>query len=377
MKQELKDLLLILTDKEKYKKEIYERYKDVLNSFDDLLGDNNEDMSILFYLVNRHYLHWLDADVDKAISEKEILFRRKFYSILKKVGPKMLGCTQVIENRNYVNNPSSNKADSPVVLPKEPVIFASNHGFRDDVLATTLAAGRHGYIYWGSLPQFYNTFDGTAASLVGEIMINRKNKNSKNLSIKKVDKVMKYGTDLIIFPEGGWNKTSEVLTNKLWKGVYNFSVNQNCKVVPIVHYVRDMEIVDKKNIIHTIIDDPIPLYEMSEKEALIYLRDVLCSWQYKMAEIYGKTTREEELKGYINSDQKWDDCVKKRMVGVARYDSELEKKSDYRPKEIILPEDVFEPITKIKNITAENIKMIEDAKKLVKERKKIDFQRNY
>lgn len=377
MNNGLKDLLLILKDKNLYKEEVFNRYNDVLNSFKDLVGDSNDDASILFYLVNRHFLYLLDSDPSISIREKDILFRRHFYNLLKVVGPKMLGCKQVIENRNRLNDSISVVKDTPVKLPDKPVIFVSNHGFRDDVLASVLAANRHAYIYWGSLPQFYNTFDGLSASLVGQIMVNRKNKVSKDASIEKVLKVMNYGTDILMFPEGGWNKTSEVLVTNLWKGVYSFSCMTRSDVVPIIHYVRDMEIVDKKNTIHTVVDDPIPLYEMSQKEALEYLRDILSSWQFKMAELYGRTTREVELHGFSTSDEKWHDCLQKRMQGVSRYDSTIEKHSDYRPKDVIRPEDVFRPIANIKNITPENAKMVEDAKKLIKIRENSDFQKLY
>ena len=42
MKQEFKDLLLILTNREEYKKLICERYKDSITDFSDLLVDNYE-----------------------------------------------------------------------------------------------------------------------------------------------------------------------------------------------------------------------------------------------------------------------------------------------------------------------------------------------
>ena len=377
MIQELRDLTLILFNKEKYKNEVLVKYGNVINSIDDLLGDNYSDLSLLFYLINRHYLHWLDSNPDIAVQESEIKLRRKIYKLLKKVGPKLLGCTQVIENRKYINNPNCREMDDKVMLPKKPVIFVANHGFRDDVLATSLAAGRHAYFYCGSLPLFYNTIEGFAVALVGDVIINRRNKESKDSSILKVKKVLEKGTDLIIFSEGGWNKKSEVLTNHLWRGVYEFSKLGNYDVVPIIHYVRDLEVVNKKNIIHTIVDDPIHLYEMNEKDALIYLRDVLSSWQYKMSEIYGKTTREKELQGFSNHDEKWISTLEKRMQGVPRYDSEIEKKSDYRPKDIVLPETVFESIANIKNITPYNVNMVLDAKKLIKERKNSDFQRMF
>ena len=67
----------------------------------------------------------------------------------------------------------------------------------------------------------------------------------------------------------------------------------SCDVVPIIHYIDDMQVLKKSNIIHTVIDKPIPMYKMDEENALICLRDTLATWQYKMACKYGNTTREE------------------------------------------------------------------------------------
>lgn len=365
--------------KQKYNEKVFRKYQDALCDFRDLIGDDCKGMSNMFYLLNKRYLHWLDNDPEKAVYEKEIKFRRKFYELLKLVGPSMLECTQVYENRKILNNPDSNEDDEPIKLPDKPVIFVANHGFHDDVLASVLDPNRHLYIIWGSIPLLYNTFNGFASSLVGAVCVNRKNKNSRNASISKAKKVMEYGTDILMFPEGGWNKTPEKLVLELWKGVYTLSCETQCDVVPITHYVRDMEVLDKKNTIHTVVDDPIPLYTMQQEEAMQYLRDNFASWTYKMMEKYGRSSREEELKGFKNSQEKWHAHLLERMKGVDRYDSSIERTADYRPKHIIRPEDVFEPIANVKskNISAKNIKMIIEAQKLVKEANENDFQRLY
>lgn len=364
-------------NKEKLKKEIMDKYNKELTDISDLYGDGYNDMSLMFYLINKRYLNWLSNDPDVSINEKDILFRRKFYELLKIVGPSMLGCSQQIENRNWLNDPVNSTVDKGITLPNKPVIFAANHGFRDDVLATVLAAKRHGYILWGSLPLFYNTFNGFASSLVGGVMVNRKSKESKLASIDKSLKVMELGTDMIIFPEGGWNKTSEKLVLDLWRGIYLLSCEGKYQVVPISHYVRDMEIVNKKNIIHTVVDNPIPMYNMSEKEALETLRDNLASWQYKMAEHYGVSTREKEMEGFETSNEKWHHHLKERMKWVERYDSSVERNSELRRKEIIRPENVFESIANIKEVNPYNIKMVEYAKQLVKTIKENDYQKIY
>ena len=365
--------------KNAYNKKVLDQYRDALSDLDDLVGDGYSGMSNMFYLLNKRYLHWLDNNPEKAVYEKEIKFRRKFYKILRLVGPSMLECTQVYENRKVLNDPTTNELDTPIILPDKPVIFVANHGFHDDVLASVLAANRHPYIIWGSIPLLYNTFNGFASSLVGAVCVNRKNKNSRAASIPKALKVMEYGTDILMFPEGGWNKTSEKLVLELWKGVYTLSCQAQCDVVPITHYVRDMDILDKKNIIHTVVDDPIPLYKMSQEEAMRYLRDIFASWTYKMMEKYGRSTRETEMESFSSSQEKWRAHLDERMKGVDRYDSSIEKCADYRPKHIARPETVFEPIANIhpKNINAHNIKMVLAAKVIVNEAETTDFQRLY
>ncbi|MBR6315034.1 MAG: 1-acyl-sn-glycerol-3-phosphate acyltransferase [Clostridia bacterium] len=363
------------TYKSRINQKVMDNYADALLSIDDLVGDGYSGLSPLFYVYNKRYLHWLDNDPDIAVSEKEILFRRKFYRVLQKIGPGAMKCTQVYESRRFLDDSTTDEKDTPVALPEKPVIFVANHGFHDDCLSTVLAAGRHIYFVWGSLPVLYNTIDGLASSFVGGVCVNRKSKTSRHASIAKALKAMEYGADLLIFPEGGWNKTSERLLLDYWKGVYTLSKAAECDVVPIVHYVRDMEVLDKKNLIHTVVDDPIPLYTMPQDEALQYLRDLMASWLWKMAEQYGQSARDVEMQGYSNSRERWEAHLKERMKGVSRYDSEVEKNSEYRPKTVIRAEDVFRPIANIQNISAQNIKSVLHAKELVKTIEESDWQK--
>lgn len=364
------------TYKSRINQKVMDNYADALSSFDDLIGTGHKEMSAMFYLLNRFQLYCLSNDASVAISEEFIARRRKIFKLIRLLGANMLACSQVIENRDYLNDPQNETATTEVPqLPDKPVIIVANHGFRDDVLATVLAANRHGVKLCGSLPMFYNTFNGFASSLIGDIVVNRRIKESRRASIEKAKRVLELGADLILFPEGGWNKSSEKITLELWGGVYDISKATGCDVVPIVHYNREAEILDKKNVIHTVVDDPIPLYEMEKTEALLYLRDVLSSWQYKMAEIYGRSTREKELNGYADSNEKWRVHLTERMKVVDYYDAEIEKNSEYRPKTVIRAEDVFRPIANIQNISAQNIKSVLHAKELVKTIEESDWQK--
>lgn len=171
-------------------------------------------------------------------------------------------------------------------------ITLANHGFKDDILSTILAAKRHAYFLLASLPQFYNTFDGVTAWLNGTVLLNRKVAASRHSTVEKCVRVLESGADLIIFPEGVWNKSPNKLILDLWPGVYRIACRTGSKIVPVVHYVSDYSEKATDNIIRTVVDDPFSIDTLSEKEALDLIRDRLATWHYLMMEKYGKTSRE-------------------------------------------------------------------------------------
>lgn len=185
---------------------ILQKYNGIITGANDLTA--GAEPSALFYFLADHLCYLLDNDPQKVVSAKGIAWRRKFHPIIKKLGVHFLSTPQVFENRNFLKNPQATKIapDPEIVLPNEPVIWAANHSFKDDTLATILAAKRHTYILFGSLPQFYNTFDGITAWLNGVVMTNRKVSDSRKSSVQKAVKAMRLGADMLIFPEGVWNK---------------------------------------------------------------------------------------------------------------------------------------------------------------------------
>ena len=330
----------------------------------------------MFYLLAEKFCYLLDDNPDNVLSKSGVERRKIINKIIKKIGPCFLHCQQVFEDRNQLEKNKNNR-DEKIVLPDEPVIWAPNHGFRDDALATVLAAYRNGYFLFGSLPQFYNTIDGVTAWLNGSILVNRKNKESRHSSIQKCERALELGADLIIFPEGVWNKTPNLLSLKLWPGVYRVAKDKNAKIIPIIHYKRELQSLDKSDLIHTVIDDPIDVSAMSEKAALDYLRDIYAYWVYLMMEKYGQSTRAEEIGESINSQMKWEQRLYERLETADRYDREIEIKADYVD---IIDLELFQAwsdISNITNINNNNVYMVIDAKKKIKEMKDNNFQRRF
>ena len=280
----------------------------------------------------------------------------------------------MIENRNHLRGIEG--ADTGIILPKTSVIWAGNHRFKDDILATVLVA-RHSYVMIASLPMFFNTVDGVLAFLNGVVLMNRKVKESKTCATRTAIEVLKREADLILFPEGVWNKTPEKLLIDLWPGVYRLAIESGCPVVPVIHYLRDEHSKEKDNLIHTVIDDPIDMTVFSETQALRHLRDVMATWYYLMMERYGQSTHSEVLDGYDTADDAWDDYLKMHTGAVPYYDVSIETTADYRPKHIARPEDVFRSISDLRNTDPTNMKAIMYAREVVEREMRRDFQRRF
>lgn len=259
---------------------IIQKYDGVITGLQDLTGDKPP--SKLFYILANHLRYVLDSDPETAISAKGVERRRKLHFIIEKFGSNFLANPQIFESRNFLRNPSLSDVppDSDIILPPEPLIWTSNHAFKDDILATVLAAKRHAYILFASLPQFYNTLDGITAWLNGAVMFNRKVASSRHSAVSKAVRAMQLGADLIAFPEGVWNKSPNALLIDLWPGIYRIACETGAKVVPVVHYIRDTSNKEKDNPIHTVIDDPVRIDDLSEQAALDYIRDILATWFY-------------------------------------------------------------------------------------------------
>lgn len=369
--------------KQKRIDKIVERYGDKIKNINDLTG--GKEPSKLFYILARHLDYLLDTDPDVCIKRYGVKIRKAINPIVKKLAPLFMKNKQVFEDREKLMYPKGRKKkdknertyDTTIELPKEPVIWMANHAFKDDVVATICACQRHSYILFGSVPQFFNTFDGVSAYINGVAMTNRKVKASKKASLDKAIRAMEYGADLMIFPEGVWNKTPHIPIIQLWPGIYRIAKQTGAKIVPIVHYTSNMLNKEENGIIHTVVDDPIDVSKMSEEEALTLLRDTMATWSYLMMEKYGKSTRKKELGKHKTSQEAWEEHLIERIKTADRYDIEIETCADFRSKTIDDPREIWEKIAQIEKVDARTIKTIQHAKRLINDQNKNDFQRRF
>lgn len=374
--------------------------RNYLSGFHDLVGD--ELIPSKQFLFNmKHIGKIFTDDPEKALGYISAKLRSKTTApLIKALGGNFMTSKQVFENRNELmgikNANGEIEPDKGIILPSEPVIWAPNHHFKDDALATIKAAQRPFYFMFGSIPLYFNTLDGFLTYLNGAILINRNNKKSKKDALIKAARAIDLGIDLFWSFEATHNKTANQLVLDAWNGIYRLANEKGIKVVPISHYIKDPTqsiIPHELNLIHTIVDDPIDLTKFTEKSGLNYLKDVISTWYYLMMEKYGKMTREELINAYQTraiyygvSKEVFDKRpLTTAEIGtlynmdlrstVASYDKDTETISDYHDENIILPEDVYSSIAKI-----ENPKFVQDsiyAKELNRTRKYENYQKRF
>lgn len=156
-----------------------------------------------------------------TISEKGSNIRKKirpYFLTILKLGNKL---KLVVEKNEYKK-------------VERPIIYVASHGFKDDVLNTLLTLKDDAYVVFGNIDLFYNTFDGLCLWIFGTQLVNRYDKDSKHAMKDKMDKIIEYGNNVIIFSEATWNLSPNKLMEKLHWGFYDTAIKNNALVVPIV-----------------------------------------------------------------------------------------------------------------------------------------------
>ena len=205
--------------------------------------------------------------------------------------------------------------------------------------------------------------------LTGFIYVNRLDRDSRKSSLPKMERIINSGSSILMFPEGGWNNTENLLCQNLFSGVYNLSKNTNTPIVPISTY-KDFD--DKS--IYIKVGEPLDIIRLDKKEGLLKLRDTLATLKYEQMEKNSSLIKRDELPK--NAREKYMENLKNEYTSIKwRKDVWSEELTVYKDKNIITPEDAITYVDDIK-VTNKNAYIL--APTLVKreEDKKYNFE-NY
>lgn len=260
----------------------------------------------------------------------------------------------------------------PLPTGGRPLIFVPNHYFMQDPLATIMLAEKHSYLVFGTLPHFFNTKYGPEAYLNGSILLNRRDKANRHAVIEKAARVLEQGAGLIIFPEGGWNKSPNRLVLPLWRGVFRIAKRTQALVIPIVNLKADKLIYSSRLA-------PLDICQYSEAEeaaALDTLRDTLATELYRLMEQYARTTR-AQLLGEHRTMHEYCEATVRAQAETSGYYYDCTVEAGSNAADLRLPgapyaADVWRAVAGLP-VSARHIHAINYAKRLLAE----DYQRRF
>lgn len=174
----------------------------------------------------------------------------------------------------------------------QPYIFSATHSFDDDIISTLSAIDRNAYVLIGTTDQIEHNPQMYAGWLNGMIYVDRLDSRSRKDSVSKMVKVLKSGTSVLIFPEGGWNNTENLLVQPLFSGPYLIHKETGCPVVPIAAFHEHNS--DK---IYIRAEQPMSFEGMDKCKSLDALRDAMASMVYEMMVIHCTPLKRGDLQG--------------------------------------------------------------------------------
>lgn len=180
-------------------------------------------------MLNSGLKYMLNDDPSKTMSKKGIERR-------KKIRPLLLFLLKLSNKQKL----TVEKVEFDESKETRPIVYVCSHGFKDDCQNMLISARPNGYLIFGNIDLYFNTFDGTIAWLYGSQLIDRFSKTSRQAMKVKMDKLLEMGGNVIIFSEATWNMSPNKPMLGLHWGFYDTAVKNNAVIVPcLTHKVGD------------------------------------------------------------------------------------------------------------------------------------------
>ena len=242
------------------------------------------------------------------------------------------------------------------IKSNKPKVYAVTHVARYDIEASIEAIKENAFILWGDVGELYRSPEILLLKALGVVPVDveipneaseeelKSIKEDRHISLETIIKILKQNGNVLIFPEGAWNTTDNIVVTKLFTGAVEAAIRGEAEIVPVAidkdknnrYYVKVGRNIDTSTMR---LEDK---EEESEK-----LRSILAGLKYDIWEhiekIEGPTRRSEmppnARKVYL------DGIMKDSANG---YTLEAIEKTRYRDKKITTPEEAFDHLGKIK-----------------------------
>ncbi len=309
-----------------------------LSFFGELLLKNKELSD--YYLKKRKY------EFDNGKNLKGLKWRDKLHPIL----------LQLIKlNRKYILKQNLTIINDKRIQTDKPVIYAITHIGVYDYQIVSEAIREHQYPFAGDPETLYRSSDGVVLALNGLIYCDTNSKEDRHIALETSKQLLKNNENLLIYPEGIWNLSPNLLALPLFPGIINIALETGCDIIPVAveQYGKDFYVNIGENFKVNSIGDN--LDEASRKkyieEQKKELRNCLACLKWEIYESRGVFIRksmgsyEKELNEFVeNKLNEWKNPKTKKQY----YDMNILRERTFKEKYICAPSDAFSYIKNLK-----------------------------
>lgn len=260
-------------------------------------------------------------------------------------------------DRKFINKQTLTVIGNKQEKSEKPVIYAITHIGMYDYQIVSEAIKKHQYPFAGDPETMYRSADGLILSLNGLVYCDTESKTDRFIAQETAKEVLKRNTNLLIYPEGVWNVTSNLLSLPLFPGIINIAMETSADIVPVAieQYGKDFFVNIGKNM------EIDPYIKEENRKSYIdgkreELRDCLATLKWEIYE-NAPTDKRCNLKSY---EEEYQDFLKLRFdewknpeTKQPYYDESLIRSRTYKEKGIDSPEEVFSYMEKL-NINKNN-----------------------
>ena len=184
----------------------------------------------------------------------------------------------------------------PKLDKNENYIFTAGHSFPGDIGSNLSVIDRNVYTLIGTTDQVDHNPQMYFLWANGLIYVNKLNQESRKESYKKMVRVLKLGTSVMLFPEGVLNNTENLNCGTLYPGFYHLASETGKKIVPIVANYNHEE-----NVVLIAAGEPISVENKLKDETRREVRDVLATLRFNLSRM--STEQAKSLKRVLTPSE--------------------------------------------------------------------------
>lgn len=183
------------------------------------------------------------------------------------------------------------------VSTKRPVIYACTHIGGHDVERCFEAIKKHAFLFIGDPKEVYRNFDGVLLFANGMICLETRSKEDRYIAKMNAIELLNKNGKLLIYPEGVWNISENLLVNPMYMGTASIAMKTNADIVPVA-----IEQYDKTFYVSIGQNIECGIWNSTEVELLTkHIRDELATLKWEIFEARGIQSYESITKELRNN----------------------------------------------------------------------------